>query len=102
MNKNTNKNKNKIIRANISLLSILVLCYLVNLMVANHTANKRYTLSQYRSQVRDLEAQTQVLSVQAAELQSSGRLMAESSRLNLVRLDSVRYIAPKAPVVLNQ
>lgn len=99
--KNKKINRKVITRTNVALLAVLVLGYLGQLALTNHASNQRYQISQYLSQFGELQTETQRLSVQAAELQSSERLSSESARINLVKADSIHYIAGTSAVALN-
>ncbi len=101
-NKNKKTNKNFIFRCNVLLAIIFASVIFVNLIVANHAANQRYEISQYLKEYNSLQFEKERLSLTVAELQSSERLSAESQRLNLVKADSVRYIASKGPVVMKK
>ena len=74
--------------------------FLAQVIVVNHASNQRYEISQYLREYRDVQAEHQKLSVHAVELQSSERLSSESSRLNLVAVDSIRYIEAAGAVAL--
>ena len=91
-----------LIRANLAAVSLLIVILLVRVAVANHASNQRYAKSYFIRAHQELQSETQRLSNQVAELQSSQRLVAESGRLGLVPARQIHYIEPTAVFVYNK
>lgn len=99
--KNKNKkNVSRLYRVNIGLLSALVLSYMGSLIIANFGTTQRYEMAQWLKEYATLQDEHEKLSLQALELQSTRRLDAESSRLQLVKADAVVYLTAKDTVAL--
>ncbi|OGY92529.1 MAG: hypothetical protein A3B31_03925 [Candidatus Komeilibacteria bacterium RIFCSPLOWO2_01_FULL_53_11] len=92
----------RFIKANLAALSLLIVILLIRVAIANHASNQRYAQSYFMRTYQELQSETQRLSNQVAELQSSQRLAAESGRLGLVPARKIYYIQPTAAFVYNK
>ena len=99
------KNKNQSNRwfiINLTLLILLITSFLTRLIFSNFSANQTYELSRYTTILKDTRQQNEQLVLASTELQSMDRLINDSARLNLVKVDSVYYLKPQGSVAINK
>ena len=96
------KTHSSIGRCNRLLIAAIVVMYLSTLALANYSATRKYVLASELSSLRTLQDEQQYLSVTAAQLKTSSRLIAESDRLKLVKAIDVRYVQSLGAVVFNR
>ena len=84
------------------LVAAIVVMYLTNLALANYSATRSYVLASALGKLHTIQDEQQQLSVSAAQMQSSLRLIAESDRLKLVKATDVRYVRTEGAVGFNR
>lgn len=94
------KNKTFLYYCNIALAVVVVVGIFSKLVLVNDVAQQQFLISQHMHEAEVLAEETQQLSVVAAELSSTDRLIQESTRLQLVKVDHIRYLESPSVVAL--
>ena len=100
-NKNKNKKFNWLL-INVAVLILLIGSFLSRLIFSNFAATQDYELSRYSVELKDLQRDYEQLTLSATDLQSIDRLLADSGRLNLVKVDQVYYLRLSGSVAINK
>ena len=100
--KNKKQNKKNYKKINTIILFVLASAVVLNVAIANFSANQSYEIAKYQEDKKVLQQDTETLSLRTTELRSMERLSQASASQNLVKADTIYYITPKGTVALSK
>ena len=87
---------------NLGLAILLLSTLLGRLIVANVAASQHYASAKQQQALKIAADENSQLKLAATELQAIDRIKAESSLLNLVKVDQVYYLSANSAVAVNK